>query len=370
MANFLETLIGVGCPPELANILNDQYGQGSLVRPDGEIAWDVDAQGDFVQNATYGGSIELTKNSTAVGQPAATSVAAAGTTISDATQLVKAHTNVTTAAAGTGVKLWDAPLGSTLTVRNESSVFQPLNVYPPTASISINSRSNGTPYVLGYGECGHFTKVSSVLWIALVGINQEVSNNITAAGTTISDATDLGNPANNIGTATTGTGVQLYEAAIGTRIVVRNGGTGTCLVYPPTASGTINQLAAGVGFMLPAQTVATFSKITATVWIAEMGVTQGFENGITATGSGSGDAYALSRFANSITGGANNTGVILPAATVVPVGVPIWVKNSTADNKIVYPPSGGTINGGASLTLATTVGAAFIRFTATAWYSF
>lgn len=366
--NYLNLLISGGaCPPELAAIIADNTG---VIRPDGFKAWDVDAQGDFVQDATYGGSIELTKNSTAVGQPAATSVAAAGTTISDATTLTKVSSNVTTAAAGTGVKLWDAPLGSELTVRNESSVFAPLNVYPPTASISINSRANGTPYILSYGECGKFTKVSSVLWIAQVGINQETSNSVSAAGTIITDATDLANPINNVTTAATGSGVQLYEAAIGASVVVRNGGNGSCLVYPPTASGTINELSAGVGWPLPARSVATFSKVTATVWIAELGAVQGVENAITATGTGAGDAYALSRFCSSITGGGAATGVILPAGATVPAGVPFYVNNSSGSAKTIYPPSGSTINGDASVAVADNAGLACIRFTATVWYSF
>jgi len=201
-------------------------------------------------------------------------------------------------------------------------------------------------------------------------IAESAGDTISAAGTLISNATVLTKASNNVTTAATGSGVQLYEAPIGARIVVRNGGNGTALVYPPTASGTINQLAAGVGFMLPAQTVATFSKITATVWIGQMGPVQGFESGITAVGSGAGDAYALSRFSNTITGGAGTTGVILPAATTVPVGVPIWIRNDSGSNKIIYPPSGGTLNGGASLTLATAGGIACIRLTSTAWFTF
>lgn len=201
-------------------------------------------------------------------------------------------------------------------------------------------------------------------------IAESAGDTISAAGTLISNATPLTKASNNVTTAATGSGVQLYETPIGGRIVVRNGGNGTALVYPPTASGTINQLAAGVGYMLPAQSVAIFSKITATVWIAALGAVQGFETGITAVGSGSGDAYALSRFANTITGGAGTTGAILPAATTVPVGVPVWIRNDSGSNKIIYPPSGGTLNGAASLTLATATGIACIRLTSTAWFTF
>jgi hypothetical protein len=50
----------------------------------GQLAWDVDAQGDFVQQATYGGSIELSNASTAVAEPVDAAVTALGSTISDA----------------------------------------------------------------------------------------------------------------------------------------------------------------------------------------------------------------------------------------------------------------------------------------------
>lgn len=331
-------------------------------------AWTVEADGDLAVGAT-GGNIVMTTG--AIGQSAVTGVSAAGSTISDATQLSKVSNNVTVAAAGTGVKLFDAATGATITVRNESSVFVPLNVYPPTASISINSRSNGTPYVLAHGESGQFTKVSSVLWIAQVGINQEVSNSVSAAGTTLGTATALGNPINNVTTVASGTGVLLYEAPIGTRIVVRNGGNFMLSVYPPTASGTINNLSAGVAYTLNTQAVATFSKLTATVWIAEAGVSQGFENAISAAGTIITDATDLARQVNNITTVGAGAGVQLFQA---PVGLPIYVRNgdsSGSDDMNVWPPDASSnINAGsngAAVILAVGETGVFIRMTATAW---
>lgn len=369
MTTFLESLVNTGCPPELAQILSDQYASGSLVRTDGQIAWDVDAQGDFVQNATYGGSIELTKNNTSVGEPAATSVAAAGTTITDATDLTKAHSNVTTAAAGTGVQLWDAPLGSTLTVRNESSVFAPLNVYPPSASISINSRSNGTPYVLSYGECGQFTKVSSVLWIAQVGINQEVSNAVAAAGTTIADATDLGNPVNNVTTVASGSGVQLYEAAIGTAIYIRNGGANPLNVYPPTASGTINGGSAGAAFIVNNGDSAIFNKVTATVWIAEYCRGWNATTSISAAGTTVADATQLTTVLNSVSTVAAGAGVKLYSGAI---GTFIIVRNANSSTPLLcYPPVvGDSIAGfsaGAAITINPLDTVIFGKVSATLW---
>lgn len=362
-------LIGSGIPALAASTIVGMVGTVSnLTTPLGADAWSIDSSGNLNQDSTNGASIALTKNSTAVGQPAATGVAAAGSTISDATLLNKVSTNVTTAAAGTGVLLWDAPLGSELTVRNESSVFAPLNVYPPTASISINSRSNGTPYILSYGECGKFTKVSSVLWIAEVGINQETSNSVSAAGTTITDATDLANPVNNVTTVAAGAGVQLYEAAIGARVIVRNGGNAVLSVYPPTASGTINSLSAGVAFTLNSQQVATFTKVTATVWIAEFGVSQGLENGITAAGTTISDAFQLTRLVNSVTTVGANSGVKLFQA---PTGMPVIVRNNTVTTLKVYPPdASSSLNGdtnGDGISLVDGTSLICYRLTASLW---
>ena len=56
---------------------------------------------------------------------------------------------------------------------------------------------------------------------------------------------------------------------------------------------------------------------------------------VTATGVANTDAFQLTEEFNVITGGAANTGVLLPASAV---GLTITVVNLTASTKVVYPP--------------------------------
>lgn len=67
---------------------------------------------------------------------------------------------------------------------------------------------------------------------------------------------------------------------------------------------------------------------------------------ITAAGSNQAGATALTRQNNFITGGANNTGVILPNTTTMPIGAKIYIFNLTSSNKKVYPTVGSNINAG------------------------
>ena len=102
--------------------------------------------------------------------------------------------------------------------------------------------------------------------LALLG---DVGTGITTAGTVISTATDLTAAFNVIGTSAAASGVQLPAAAmIGDSVFVYNGGANYCYVYPDSASGFINQLAAGVGAILQVNTGCYFYKITSLRWYA------------------------------------------------------------------------------------------------------
>lgn len=61
---------------------------------------------------------------------------------------------------------------------------------------------------------------------------------------------------------------------------------------------------------------------------------------------------------------ANNSGIVLVNA--YPVGSRVTVNNPSANTVIVYPQS-GTIAGGASSNIATTVTAVFLKTSATTW---
>jgi len=99
-------------------------------------------------------------------------------------------------------------------------------------------------------------------------VNGAVATALTAAGTTISDALDLLADTNVIGTAASGSGVQLPSCEIGDSCEVYNGGANTVVVYPDATANQINAIAAGSGFNLATNTSCFCRKITSTRWIA------------------------------------------------------------------------------------------------------
>lgn len=123
------------------------------------------AAGDLSQNATNGGNLVwANKQSTAITQTATTSITAAGTIITDATDLTAVFNHVTTAAASTGVQLWDAPIGSTITVVNSGA--NALNVWPHSAAGTFNGGSAGSAVAVATNTYNVFVRVSSTNWIA------------------------------------------------------------------------------------------------------------------------------------------------------------------------------------------------------------
>ena len=86
---------------------------------------------------------------------------------------------------------------------------------------------------------------------------------VTAAGSTISDATALVASNSNVTTVSTGQGVKLANSEIGDEYEIYNASTTPLIIYPPTSSGTINQLSAGVGMILQQSTAVKLKKRTA-----------------------------------------------------------------------------------------------------------
>jgi hypothetical protein len=86
--------------------------------------------------------------------------------------------------------------------------------------------------------------------------------------------------------------------------------------------------------------------------------------GLTAAGTNLATALALTAEYNVVSTTASGTGVALPSVT----GAKIWVYNAGANALLVYPPS-GTVNGGASYSLATTAKMQFVQVAAGVWYS-
>ena len=108
---------------------------------------------------------------------------------------------------------------------------------------------------------GGFSAISAA---ALAG---GVNSAVSAAGTTITDATDLTTSVNVITTAAAASGVQLPIGQAGDEIEILNLGAGTCIVYPDSSTSQINNLSAGTGFALAPNTAVRLRKFTSTRWM-------------------------------------------------------------------------------------------------------
>ena len=97
-------------------------------------------------------------------------------------------------------------------------------------------------------------------------INGQFNLSVSAAGTTLSGATALVASHNAVTTVAASSGVRLADTEIGDEYLVYNGTTTQLTVYPPTSSGTINQLTAGTGMLLAPYTAVLLKKTTATAW--------------------------------------------------------------------------------------------------------
>jgi hypothetical protein len=89
-------------------------------------------------------------------------------------------------------------------------------------------------------------------------------------------------------------------------------------------------------------------------------------NTLTATGSAAGDALALSAVFNRVSTTAASTGVKLPPAEA---GAMVVVANDGASSLTVYPQTGSTIDGAASVAVATTKRRIFVGISTTVWVS-
>jgi hypothetical protein len=85
---------------------------------------------------------------------------------------------------------------------------------------------------------------------------------------------------------------------------------------------------------------------------------------VTATGSGQGDAAAITADRVTITGGAGGTGVLL---TAVAAGRTIIITNTTASAKTIYPNGSETIQSASSLTIQANEVAMFTYRAASTW---
>ena len=87
---------------------------------------------------------------------------------------------------------------------------------------------------------------------------------------------------------------------------------------------------------------------------------------VTATGSSATDAVSVSAVVTRVSSAAAGTGVKLPTPEA---GAMMVVRNDGANTVTVYPPTGSTINGGASNTIAAGKADLYFGTGATTWVS-
>jgi len=139
-------------------------GASIFLFTDSLLRWSVTGNGVFLQDPTNGSDFQMTRANTSVAVPVADGVAAAGTIITDATDLTKQITNVTTVGAGEGVQLWGANLGTVFHVTNRGA--NALLVYPHSGVATINGGAGGAAISLATNTLGIFLYVSANTYVA------------------------------------------------------------------------------------------------------------------------------------------------------------------------------------------------------------
>lgn len=99
-------------------------------------------------------------------------------------------------------------------------------------------------------------------------INGRVIPSVSAAGSTITDATDLNATVNYVSSVSSGQGVQLYSMQIGDEMEVFNGTSTALKVYPDQSTVAINQLTAGAAQTLAGFTGCKYRKVSSTQIVA------------------------------------------------------------------------------------------------------
>ena len=94
--------------------------------------------------------------------------------------------------------------------------------------------------------------------------NGRIASAVSAAGTTITTATDLVADVNFVSTVGSSAGVQLAFGELGDSQIVHNSGANPLSVYPPSSSHQINQIAAGGAHLLAIDTTCTYYIVSTT----------------------------------------------------------------------------------------------------------
>lgn len=99
----------------------------------------------------------------------ATSVASAGTTIADATQLSTTVATVTVGAANRGVILPDNTIGKIHLIKNLDGA-NALKVYPPDATGTLNAGSAGAAVTVAATETAVCVRLDDTDWLVSIAV--------------------------------------------------------------------------------------------------------------------------------------------------------------------------------------------------------
>ncbi len=336
-----------------------------------------------------------------------TTISAAGATQSTATAITSSEVNVTTVASGTGVRLPTNSVGLQVAITNNGA--NTLNVYPDTGS-TIDTAAANVAVTIPVSQTAEYTVLASGAWYStedseyagtgisvtrtaggLTFANTGVTsfqtslsgltpNTATTGAITLAGTLNAANGGTGTGTAPTSGQILVgtsggqyvpYTLASGTGISTTTG-SGTLQINNTgvtSIAGTANQIAAS------AATGAVTLSIT-NPFIAP-GVVE-FTNGlmynsvsaaVSAAGTTQGTATALIAQYNVVTTAAAGTGVALPTPTIASTS--ITITNEGANPILVYPASGGTIDGlsaNVAVTLPVGTSATYSASSTTQWY--
>lgn len=205
--------------------------------------------------------------------------------------------------------------------------------------------SNRTTKIVGTG----------IAPLAASQIAGDLQNTVSAAGTTQATATPVYGDNVVVTTCAAGAGVILSGPNFGPGddSTVWNNGANPLAVYGPVGATVNGQTANLPVYVQPGQSVSL--RCIGTNFFAGQSALAAIATALVAAGNSQGTALALTSQFNQIGTCAASAGVILQSM----IGL-VYVFNGGANSCSVYPPTGGTINGGsanAAVTLTTLKGA-------------
>jgi hypothetical protein len=126
--------------------------------------WTFGTTGNLIQDATNGGNIVLSKAGTGLVEGLTGSLVAAGTTISDAAQVVQTYSNVDSASGTNGVKLMQSMTIGQKNIIFNNNASNALLVYPPTTGDTIIGYAAGVNFSLAARATATCHKVTATIY--------------------------------------------------------------------------------------------------------------------------------------------------------------------------------------------------------------